>query len=208
MDARELRLKFRDFAGPDRYRKFVRSINRACRCKRRLLFWQERLWDEFLTETPVARSSGDIFAAFGACDVHDCILHEPHIDDGLPVIRDTPDADDAIENAFPFARDGDRICSDCRIAYVRWVREHDDLCRILRCRTTYEAFCTRRFGEDIVQSLFPKIQERSREIAAQMEPGDEMWEWDCGGWHRFSGTAGIAVVRAGQIVQQWCEVRS
>jgi hypothetical protein len=61
---------------------------------------------------------------------------------------------------------------------------------------------------DFAESLLPKIKERSQEIAAQMEPGDELWEWDGGGWHHLSGRAGVAIVRAGQILRQWCLLKS
>jgi hypothetical protein len=58
------------------------------------------------------------------------------------------------------------------------------------------------------RQLEPQIKERTSEIAAQMQPGDELWEWDGGGWHRFAGRGGIAIVRNGQIVKKWCESRS
>jgi hypothetical protein len=210
MDLLDLRSRFRHFAGSDRYRKFVRSINRVSHVKGRLLYWQERLWADFVSGDAPAYQSADPFAVFGVCDIHERSLQAPRTGDRLSEIRDTPEADEAMENAFPFAGNGDRLCAECRVARERWIAEHHELCRILRCRTTCEDFCTRHFGTvpDFAESLLPRIKERSQEIAAQMEPGDELWEWDGGGWHHLAGRAGLAVVRAGQIVQQWCFVKS
>jgi len=53
-----------------------------------------------------------------------------------------------------------------------------------------------------------RIKKRAAEIAAEMQPGDELWEWDGGGWHHLAGRGGVAIVRNGKIVQRWCEIRS
>ena len=210
MDTADLRLRFRNFAGPDRYRKFVRSINRVSRAKGRLLFWQEQLWGDFVSSGARAGLFSDPIAICAVCDVHDCSLEATRNGYSPSDIRDTPEADDAIDQLFPYAIGGDQICRQCLSARARWIAEHQDLCQILRCQTTYEEFCIRHLGTvpDMEESLLQKIKERSQEIAANMEPGDELWEWDEGGWHHLAGRAGVAVVRAGQIVQQLCLVKS
>ena len=72
MDTRELRASFLRFAGQDRYRKFVRTINGACRSKNRLLFWQEELWQEFAaTIADPPNVDKEVMDAFNVCDVHD-----------------------------------------------------------------------------------------------------------------------------------------
>lgn len=210
MDARELRASFRRFTGHDRYTKFVRTLNRACRSKGRLFFWQERLWEEFAATTPDAPRVGEeVMAALSVCDVHDCPLQSPPDESPLPEIRDTPECELACNTLFPFAINGTLVCLPCRLAREAWIDENLDLCRVLRCKTTYEDYSRRRL-ENLMDrpDVKDKITQRSAEIAAQMEPGDELWEWDSGGWHCLAGRAGVAIVRNGQIVKQWCEWKS
>jgi hypothetical protein len=38
------------------------------------------------------------------------------------------------------------------------------------------------------------------EIAAIMQPGDELWEWQSAGFHELRGDAGLAVVRSGEVI--------
>ncbi len=210
MDTRELRTSFQRFAGFDRYTKFVRAVNRACRSKGRLFFWQEQLWDEFAATTPDAPRAGEqVMVAFSVCDVHDCPLQSPVDDTPLPEIRDTPECEVAYNTLFPFAINGELVCIQCRAARQKWIGENPELWRVLRCKTTYEDYCGRRL-EGLIDrpDMRDKIKKRSAEIAAQMEPGDELWEWDSGGWHRLAGSAGVAIVRNGKIVKQWCEWKS
>ncbi len=210
MDTRELQASFRRFAGHERYRKFVRAINRACRSKGRLFFWQEQLWDEFAATIPDGLKTGnEVMAAFRVCDVHDCPLQSPPDDKPLVEIRDTPERELAYNTLFPFAINGNLVCLQCRTAREKWIEENPELCSVLRYKTTYEDYCSRRL-EGLIDRLGvrDKIKQRSAEIAAQMEPGDELWEWDTGGWHRLAGSAGVAIVRNGKIVKQWCEWRS
>ena len=59
------------------------------------------------------------------------------------------------------------------------------------------------------QDLFYKIKKRSSEIAAEMQPGDELWKWT-----PVVGTVlqvvpcGVAIVRNGHIFKQWCVWKS
>jgi len=210
MDSRELRVSFRRFAGHARYRKFVRAINRACRRKGRLLFWQERLWQDFAATLPGAPQTDEgVMAAFSVCDVHDCQLQPPSDDRPLPEIRDTPECERACDSIFPFAANANLVCPRCREARETWIEENLELCRVLRCKTTYEDYCNRCLQGLVDRTdIKEKIRKRSAEIAAEMEPGDELWEWDAGGWHQLAGAAGVAIVRNGKIVKQWCEWKS
>jgi hypothetical protein len=210
MDTADLRTSFRAFAGQDRYRKFVRTLNRQSRNRRRLLFWQEDLWDEFVAKAPGAPTSqGDILDAFRTCDVHGDDLEPAPSSDPPPEIRHTPEYDRALDTLFPLAAGGDFVCQQCRSERQRWIAENFDLCRILRCKTTYEAYCDRQLGSSPAgPGRDDMIKKRAAEIAAEMQPGDELWEWDTGGWHQLAGRGGIAIVRDGKIVRQWCEVKS
>ena len=119
-------------------------------------------------------------------------------------------------SVFPFAADGPCVCHQCRVQRQHWISENPDLCRVLRSPTTYEAYCDRQLAgiidrtarDRLKQEAAHRIKERATEIASQMEPGDELWEWDGGGWHHFAGRGGVAIVRDGKIVKKWCEARS
>jgi hypothetical protein len=151
MDAQKLRILFRDFAGEDRYRKFVRAIDGACQSKHRLLFWQQDLWQEFVLAIPLAplapRSDSEILAAFRVCYCHGCDLRPPPEGERLPEIRRTPESELAGESLFPFAEGRGFICPLCREARQKWISENRDLCNLLRRRTTLEEFCHRHFGD-------------------------------------------------------------
>ena len=43
MNAAELRQRLESVAGADRYREFLRALNRRCRWHKRFLYWQESL---------------------------------------------------------------------------------------------------------------------------------------------------------------------
>lgn len=207
MNALEMRSEFRRFAGEERYRKFVRAINRASRSKGRLLYWQEDLWAEFLSSCSLnPLSSAEIIECFSVCDIHDCKIQVSVVNEAIPKIRHTPEVDEAFEELFPFASDGRLTCPECDIAREAWVSQHEDLCRILRCRTTYEDYVTRQLAEfdTPTPSMVDKIRMRGAEIVAHMQPGDELWEWDEGGWHCLSGRAGLTIVRDGVRVKTWC----
>lgn len=210
MDSAALRALFRRYAGPERYRRFMRAINGACRGKGRLFFWQEQLWRAFAETAPgTPMNDTDVMRVFAVCDVHECPLLQLAEETPLPEVRDTPEYEQARDNLFPFANDRNFVCSQCQAARERWIADNAELCRILRCQTTYAEYCHRRFyGLADQPGLREKIKAREAEITAQLGPGDELWEWDAGGWHRLAGRAGVAIVNNGQIVKQWCDVRS
>lgn len=208
MNALEIRSEFRRFAGEERYRKFVRAINRASRGKGRLLYWQEDLWAEFLSSCGMNRlSSAEIIEFFSVCDIHDCQIQMADGNEAIPKVRHTPEVDEAFEKLFPFANNGRLICPECNIARETWIVQHEDICRILRFRTTYEDYITRQLAEfdKPTSSMMDNIRMRGAEIVAQMQAGDELWEWDEGGWHCLSGRAGLTIVRDGVRVKSWCD---
>jgi hypothetical protein len=217
MDIGEIRTAFRKFVGEERFRKFVRAVSQRYPEKGRLFFWQEQLWDKFVsTVAGVGAGQDEIPRAFCICDVHDCELEQPPTNDALIEIRDTPEYGQALETLFPLAVSRYFVCSRCRFDRQRWISEHDELCRILRRKTSYKAYCDRLLDdladpndrERIRREAKPGIERTAAEIAAQMRPGDELWEWDAGGWHSLSGRKGIAIVRAGEIVKKWCDIKS
>ena len=210
MDTGDLKSQFLRFAGADRYRKFVRTINRGCGSKGRLLFWQQDLWDTFVSAVPQASENPvDVLTLFRFCDVHGHPLQPAPRDQHLTEIRDTPEAEQANEAIFPFAINTDLVCPECQVERERWIAANPELCRILRRRTTYEDYCSRWVGEmSNTHEIASKIRKRSSEIAEEMQPDDELWEWDSGGWHRLQACAGVAIVRNGRILKQWCEWKS
>lgn len=209
MDSRDLRSHFRAFAGAERYSKFLSCMNLTSRVKGRLLYWQEQLWDAFISSSGFQSIDFvDLVEIFGICETHDCPLQVPAERKPLPEIRHTPEYATARETIFPCA-DSNWICLDCRAAAQRWIDENAELCSLLRCQTTYIGFYERRGltdpGNKFPESVMLRIMEREREIAAGMRPGDELWEWDSGGSN--FGKGGLAVVRDGRIIRKWSEFK-
>ena len=209
MNVSDMLIKFRTFAGDERFRKFIRMLNGQCVHDRRLRFWQEKLLDDFSATTGHSIDADVVFSVFRVCDIHETELQRPSSAHVVHEIRDTHEFDIAQSETFPFAI-GALVCQDCYDVYSEWVVQHDDLCRVLRRKTTYTDYCARRLKDlpSLLADSKHKIAQREAEIATEMEPGDELWEWDAGGWHRLAGREGVAIVRDGQIVKQWCEWKS
>ena len=174
----------------------------------------QQRWDAFIDATPALHDcSLDVVAILSRCFIHDCEF-QPVTDVEQPRVRDTVEYANACQERFPFAKpvetdDGAKSCCQCTASRTEWINTHPELANILQRRTTYEEFALRRYPELTDRPDFAAaIAARTTEIAAQMNDGDELWEWDAGGWHFLSGSAGVAIVRDGLIVQQWCELRS
>jgi hypothetical protein len=217
MPPAKLRASFLQFAGQARYRKFVRSLALVERNQARLFFWQELLWREFATKEPAApKDERTVMELLRVCDVHDTTLELLPIQPTEPEIRTTPEYDAAWDKHFPLASTRRWSCPECRKQRTLWITANHDLCRVLRCPITYEAYCEKFLvqisdpsaGAELRQKSEASIKKRSAEIAAMMLPGDELWEWDGGGWHQLSGRGGVAIVRDGKILQQWCLAKS
>src|SRR6185295_3880347 len=108
----------------DRYRKFIRTLNRVSRKKGRLLYWQEQLWGEFASRVAQAREYKEHFSDFCVCDLHDCPLQSRCDVQPLLEIRDTPEYDAAIEGMFPYANAAALVCADCRAARDHWISDN------------------------------------------------------------------------------------
>jgi hypothetical protein len=82
MEASEFRNLFCSFAGPDRYRQFVRALNVGGRWRGRFQYWQERLIAGFLASFPSAEVGFErVEALLRVCELHGADLaHDP---DGL-----------------------------------------------------------------------------------------------------------------------------
>ena len=133
----ELIEQFRSFCGVERYRKFLCTTNTRAVYKRRLLHWQQKLWDEFCACYPEYAhfSSNDLLAAFRICHVHEQHL----LDDHVPAIYGNwqfpREYLTGLDNSFPLAnmmycgdsverqRDANRnvmYCPVCRQALLEW----------------------------------------------------------------------------------------
>src|SRR5262245_29494007 len=121
MDIAEIRTEFKQFAGPERFRKFVRFVGNECRSKGRLFFWQEQLWNEFASKFPNARlSPEEILRVFCICDAHGCELGDLPPEAHSSKIRWTPEYDRAEETLFPLASGRHARCPQCQSERQRW----------------------------------------------------------------------------------------
>lgn len=197
----------------------MRAVNRDGQRLGRLLFWQEQTWSEFAAgNAGLALSADAILAVFFCCEIHRGELRRA---DGAvnPEVRNTPEYDAAQAADFPCCavyrewgaartpESGAWVCDTCAEARDRWIATHPDLARVWRGPTTFAEFAERHFG-----GLPPELQVRARQqaehIAAQMQPGDELWEWDNGGSHNLAGASGMAIMRNGEVVKKWSMMRS
>ncbi len=110
MDRSAIREAFREFAGEPRFRRFMHALN--TRCSDRLLFWQEKLWREFVVQNPAADLQFDALRkAFHFCEIHGCELASEtssNLTDTQPL---TPN-----RSPFPNVRN----CRMCRQGELEW----------------------------------------------------------------------------------------
>ncbi len=131
MDPPQLRDAFREFAGRDRFRKFVTQLRSDAPQESRfehlpglsrLRYWQEALWSEFLGAHPNACS--DIELIRGAllwCDVHSCNLQA--VATIAPHEADPPSVLDTAREHFPFGYGYWQLaCPHCVEACCDWRR--------------------------------------------------------------------------------------
>ena len=116
MDIPELRTAFRRFAGEARFRKFVRAVSQAGPKKGRLFYWQERLWNKFVSTVPEASKTQDeILRAFSICDLHGCELQLAESSESPAEVRETPEYAEAFQALFPLAVSRHLVCPQCRL---------------------------------------------------------------------------------------------
>jgi hypothetical protein len=98
-----------------------------------------------------------------------------------------------------------------------WIRRRvrgetavDLVSQSLKQRTTYREYAAKWIDEAgrIPPGFLPRVEQREAEIAAKMQPGDELWEYEYGDWSAFSGVSGLAIVRGGVVVESWVEWKS
>lgn len=74
-DPKTVRALLCDFAGIEKYKKFVAEASRSIANRKRLRFWQESLWETFVRSFPDCALSEDEFkATFLVCELHGCEL--------------------------------------------------------------------------------------------------------------------------------------
>ena len=80
----------------------------------------------------------------------------------------------------------------------------------LKRQTTYRAFTGQWLGDEngVIPARFEeRVAVAEAKIAAKMQPGDELWEWESGD-RAFAMTWGLAIVRGGEVVDSWYEWKS
>jgi hypothetical protein len=108
MDETAVLAAFRSFAGDQQFRTFVRDLNIAPLSLKRLRYWQEDLWAEFVALHPaVPADFGTVREAFRVCEVHDCqllrdVVHAPA---GQIQSRETHSPDHPFPDELPGIRD-------------------------------------------------------------------------------------------------------
>lgn len=127
----EIRTRFHDSIGTEKYRLFVAETHYA----NRLRYWQERLWEPFASENGLNLDFSAIQRCFAVCHVHECELKT----DTVPILYGTPitptQAELDVPNAL-FPRAGlivgggccvgeqttaeVQYCPQCRVAHDRW----------------------------------------------------------------------------------------
>src|SRR5262245_41126742 len=141
MDASEFRATFASFAGPDRYRQFVRALNGEGRWRGRFMYWQEELLARFAASIPSANVVFErVEPLLRICELHEVELvadskapsrrcrgavtdytraqveRFPNIDCG-PVV---------MGHRFENFRLGLWFCPACRAAEAKWVARQDE----------------------------------------------------------------------------------
>lgn len=80
----------------------------------------------------------------------------------------------------------------------------------LKRQTTYREYAAKWIDEggNIPPGFLPRVEQREAEIAAKMQPSDELWEYEYGDWNALAGVSGLAIVRGGAVVESWVEWKS
>ena len=195
MTPNELRVRFLDFCGPEKFRKFARSLFRLSDeplSFDRLRYWQELLWARFLTQCPDApRDVNEIGSCLHWCDLHDAPLVAGPGHQAID-FRHSDAFGLANQTEFPHGYGWlGRHCPKCRAACIGWIAAHQSECRMLQYRI-HDANWVILHKED---SDFQKTCRDSYLPLEEIRAGDEIWMIDTG-----RGYAGMAIVRNGQIV--------
>ena len=105
----EVRRSFAEFCGQARFVKFVELFNRKARSRRKLLYWQEKLWQEFVDQHPEVAgfSFEDLERVLRICHVHLVPLsdHDVPIERELWDILYSHEYQQACTAQFPYSLD-------------------------------------------------------------------------------------------------------
>ena len=77
----------------------------------------------------------------------------------------------------------------------------------LKRRTTYREFTARFLGHEdgsIPPQFLARLETKEAKIAAKLQPGDELWEFETGN-QALAMTWALAIIRGGDIVESWIE---
>jgi hypothetical protein len=131
MEASDYRKALASFAGPERYRKFVRALNKGGRWRGRFQHWQERLLARFLASFPYAEVTFEqVEPMVRVCELHGADLaqdpdglssrcHGAITDYVLAATERFPNCDCGpviMGNRFDNFRRGMWYCPVCRLA--------------------------------------------------------------------------------------------
>lgn len=138
MTPNELRVMFLEFCGPEKFRKFARSLFRLpdepLRFDR-LRYWQELLWARFLTQCPDAPENvNEIGTCLQWCDLHDAPLVAGPGHQAID-LRHSDALELAHQTEFPHGYGWlGHHCPKCRTACIDWIAANQSECRMLQYR--------------------------------------------------------------------------
>lgn len=139
MDVAEFRRSLAAYAGPERYRKFLRTLNGEGRWRGRFLFWQEELLEGFATGCGVGDVTFErIESLLRICELHEVDLmpdaealsvrcHGAVTDYSRTKARLFPNIDSGplvMGRRFDNFRTGRWYCPACRAAEAEWKASH------------------------------------------------------------------------------------
>ena len=75
--------------------------------------------------------------------------------------------------------------------------------KILTRQTTLADYAAAWFGNRLTGRPKEKWDRFAAEVEAAMITGDQLWEWETDRFHELAGTAGLAIVREGQVLKTW-----
>lgn len=68
----EFRTRFKAYSGAETYAKFIKALHRTVRKDSRLRFWQQDLWQSFVSDNPHFELSEDaLVEALRNCELHE-----------------------------------------------------------------------------------------------------------------------------------------
>src|ERR1700722_3616768 len=111
MNSNELRARFAGYCGDQRFRRFLE----CCASGRRLLFWQEELWERFKSATPLDHAFGpaEVQQLFCLCPEHQIDFSVVCYSTGAEVLL----ASQSEKGRFPYPF----RCHRCLEAYEQWL---------------------------------------------------------------------------------------